>query len=419
MRLGTDLEVFFGKLVPGNLRKDLSPGHVDYFRVRALSVLLCFSLTALGVEIVLLIVWHGFFHAALLKYDIVAFGVFCVLGLQALFFYKYQNYWLSALAFTSIYFLLVVILVVLSGGHESAMKSLLLSCPFVAFLVGGKHEGIQAALLVLVIGIVMAYLDAIDFQMPNLFSQENSYIIFSVDWIIALLLLVTCLLIYESALQQETPARHGHSPQDAFSSWVDRALTAVTPPSLQLTPPHALEYVRARALAGMLAAVIISGVGTMLPMMAGYWVWASYPGQLSNTILFAFALAIFLAQAGFYYRVGNYRLSGFLFSISYFACIAGMVLGSGGYDSPVKYFLLTCPLVSFMTGGIREGLQTSLYVAVMGIALAWLKARGIASEDILMGGRHYHLIFSVNWLVTLVVIMSAIVVYDTELQKRG
>src|SRR5690606_2446920 len=134
-----------------------------------------------------------------------------------------------------------------------------------------------------------------------------------------------------------------------------------------------------------------------------------------NLVIFA-VLLLFIFQAWLFYRFGNQEFSSLLFANSYFLVVLAMVVSSGGYDSLLKYFLLTCPLVAFVVGGMREGVQNAIFTMIAGLVLAWLKIRGTDLPDIFTGGIYPYVVFGSNWLVTVGVIVTCIAVYETGLQ---
>lgn len=374
---------FFNSLVPVSLRTKITIDSMEFVRIRALSVMLAIMLllsipgaisafiTDLPTTNLVLVEWSGVI-------------IFFVFGMQVFLFYKFNNYWLSALAFSSIYLLMIVTLVVMSGGDKSPMKMLLLTCPFMSFMISGKHEGIQTSILVMGIGVVLAFLQSIDFSAPDVFADANDYLIFSADWVIAVVTMIFAMMVYESALQGST--------SDIISA-------------------------RARFLIAMLAAVVILGLLVTIPIMVAFWLLDM---QLTlswwqNLALLALIM-IFTLQLWLFYRLKNQALSGLLFSNSYFLVVILMVISSGGYDSPLKYCLLTSPLISFMVGGIREGIQHGMFVLISGLALVGCRMTGFEFVDIFIGSEHPYLIFGSSWIVTLGIIMACIVLYERELQ---
>lgn len=423
IELRTGLVGFFNSLVPAPLREKYATSSAEYVRIRALSVMLVVMLL-LSVPGALSVVIRQLDAAPhFLLSDWSGVLVLLVYGAQVALFYKFNNYWLSALAFTSIYLLVLVIMVVMSGGHESPMKMLLLTCPFISFMISGKHEGIQTSMLVLVIGIVLAFLQSISFDAPDIFADANDYWIFSTDWIIAVTIIIFSLMVYESALRrsEEFPLKPKISRDGDFvMGIIDRFIHQLIPPLLRESLTiNSATYIRARFLSVMLLAVTVLGSLTVFPMIAAFWWWDANPSSmlLQNLVSIAI-LFVFIFQAWLFYRFGNHAFSSLLFANSYFLVILVMVMASGGYNSPLKYFLLTCPLIAFVVGGAREGMQNAMFTMIAGLTLAGLKLRGFEMPDIFIHTSYPYLVFSTNWMVTIGVIMACIMVYETELQRQ-
>jgi len=182
-------------------------------------------------------------------------------------------------------------------------------------------------------------------------------------------------------------------------------------------PVSSMAYIRARFLAVLLFLLSILGILTTFPMIAGFWFFDLDPSRmvLQNLIIVG-VLSLFIFQAWLFYRYGNQGFSSLLFANSYFLVVMVMIVCSGGYDSSLKYFLLTCPLVALVVGGVREGIQNALFAAISGIGLALFEMIGFDFPDIFTGGAHPYLVFSSNWVVTVSIIVACIVVYETELQ---
>lgn len=418
------LDGFFHSLIPRELRENIGTYEPEYIRIRAFSAVLVFSAVLLAVEIFAVGVWHIFHNANLLKYDLLALGIFSLLIIQVILFYKFNHYWLSALAFTSLYFLMIVILIVMSGGHHSAMKSLLLTCPFIAFLIGGKHEGIQTSLLTALIGVVLAFLDAIDFETPDLFMDENPLVVFCVDWIISLSVIIMALIVYESALQKDGRT-DGVAPHHVPRPFRQITIEGLNKLFHRLVPPllrdslsiNSMAYIRARFLSVLLLLLVTMGILTTVPMITGFWLLHPEPsGMILQNLAVIAMLLLFIFQSWLFYLFGNQRFSGLLFASSYFLVVVAMIMSSGGYDSSLKYFLLTYPLIAFVVCGMREGIINAFFTVIAGVSLAGFKRAGFEFADIFTGGFHPYLVFSANWVVTLGIIVACIVVYETELQ---
>src|SRR5690606_13087830 len=129
------IDAFFHSLIPSGLQRTLRPNTMAYIRVRALSTMLVMITTLSLLTNLLVGGGHLLFQPEMLKYDLVALLLLVLLLLQTWLFYRFQNDWISGIAFTNFYFLMAVVLVLLSGGYSSHGKAFLLTCPIISFLV--------------------------------------------------------------------------------------------------------------------------------------------------------------------------------------------------------------------------------------------------------------------------------------------
>jgi hypothetical protein len=416
---------FFHSLIPRSLRETLLAGSPEYIKARALSVLLFFFIVFQAIEIIFVGGWHLLYQPQLLKHELVALGIFSLFVIQSILFYKFSNHWLSALAFTSIYFLIAVVLVLISGGYQSPMKILLLTCPFMAFLIGDKHEGIQTSILVALIGIVLAFLDSINFTTPDFFSGAEAPIVFAIDLIITLTLIMVALFVYESALikRENTKAEPAidteKSGADSLFSLIDKLVDNLVPGSVTTSLPlDRIGYIRVRFLSALLFTIVVMGVLTIFPAIASFSISNnSVSIFLAQNIVAVVMLLFFVLQLWLFNHYGNYDLSSIVFTNSYFLIVGAMVLSSGGYDSPLKCILVTPPIIAFVIGGVRAGVQNSFYSAIIGISLAAFKIIGFEFSDIFVTQSHQYLAFGANWLVILSIMLACSIVYETELQR--
>jgi len=195
------MDGFFHSLIPSALRASLGVNTLEYMRARALSAILV-SITLAGfLAMMLIVVKHVIYNPDLLVHDLVSLAVLLLFVLQTWLFYRFNNYWISALAFTNSYFLVIVVLLLLTGGYDSSIKILLLTCPLVSFVVGGLQEGIQNAVFTIIAGLAIAFFKYIGFDLVNHLSGENVYVDFCVHWTVAVLIIVACGITYDAALK--------------------------------------------------------------------------------------------------------------------------------------------------------------------------------------------------------------------------
>jgi len=127
------MDGFFHSLIPSALRASLGVNTLEYMRARALSAILV-SITLAGfLAMMLIVVKHVIYNPDLLVHDLVSLAVLLLFVLQTWLFYRFNNYWISALAFTNSYFLVIVVLLLLTG--VLLLLLLFLLCSFSVLLL--------------------------------------------------------------------------------------------------------------------------------------------------------------------------------------------------------------------------------------------------------------------------------------------
>lgn len=412
------LDAFFHSLIPSELRRRIHPSTVVYLRVRSLSTMLV-MITVISVVSNLLVGGsHLLFQPEMLKYDLVPLVLLFLLLLQTWLFYRFQNDWVSGIAFTNFYFLMAVILVLLSGGYSSHGKAFLLSCPIISFLIGGRQEGIQNTIFLILVCWAMAALHVLDFSTPNIFVEQSPLLMFSVNWLVTVLVITIVLVVYETELQRRMINRKPFIQREMTGEatrrmyvWMDRMVPAAFRASLD---PQGIMYTRIQVITIMLLLGTLAS-SLLTACFVAYHLVVSPQFLIQDTIA-GFIGLCFVIQLTLLYRVHNYRLSSVLMSAFYSVMIFLVVIISGGYRSPFMVLLLTCPIVSFMINGIRGGAINAVCMAGIGLALGYLEfsGQGLVNQ---IANISDVLFFSIIWPVIVTGIAICMILYDMELEK--
>jgi hypothetical protein len=412
-------EALLHSLMPARLREELKPNTAAYIRARALTAML-FNATVLAALFALVFVGsHLVSGTALLKHDLVPFGILLLLVLQIWMFYRHGNYWISGLAFTNFYFLGIVLLIILAGGYEFHGKSLLLTCPMMSFVIGSRQEGIQNALLSIVFFCALVFLYSIEFSLPNIFYVQDQHIIFLVNWTFTIATITITLLVYETELQGRRTHTHLRANHMRDRSQLEKRVEAYYHNRLPAGLRNSLDrqsiaYTRVRIL------TILLRMATILCFMSAFLILGIdlvfQPAQFKyDTTILAIALC-FALQTWLFYKFNNPGFSGTLLAYFTFVVIVGVVLVSGGYESPVMALLLVCPVGFFMISGIREGVISAVLIAMTGIVLCYLNKGGFRFIDFFHDAAP-HITSAIVWFVVIMAIMTCMMAYDTELEK--
>jgi hypothetical protein len=404
------LEAFLHLFIPVMLRERVKRGSAEYIRLRALAAMLVILTVASGVSNLVVGSYHVFFRPDLLGHDLVSISMFVLLLLQTLLFYKYQNAWMSCLAFTNFYFLSITVLLILSGGYESFGIYILLTCPMLAFLLGGTQEGIQNTLLCILFIIALVILDHIGFDLPNLFAGESPFLIFLVNWAFSLIVITATGVVYAIELQRGREAS-GERLTGRVSEWIEK----IIPYRLKqkLTPDMA-DYAQAKILSVMLVVVTVLCFLSMM-ILVGFHLLVS-PEQLKYDWIILLITFCFCFQLWGFHRFGSIRVSGRFLGYFYFLLVSGLVFVSGAYGTPLIVLFLLSPLVFFMVGRIQDGLITSVLIGLLGLGLVYLEQKGFYFENYFQAVSQ-PLIFLIIWIISLTGVGISMYVYDRELEK--
>jgi hypothetical protein len=128
-------------------------------------------------------------------------AVLLMLSLQILMFYKLGNVGASAIIFSMFFFGGTLGAMILTGGWASPVRELFFCTPIISFLIGGRHEGVYMAFIVLMSGLILLVAQHMQFQPINLTANEDIELIAGIVWVISLVILVICLTVYETLLK--------------------------------------------------------------------------------------------------------------------------------------------------------------------------------------------------------------------------
>jgi hypothetical protein len=416
------IEQFLHNLIPTALRDELPDNSAIYIRVRALTAVLL-SVTLICVVInISSAIYHYLEQPELLKIDVATMCISLLLLSQVWLFYSHNNYWLSGLIFTNLYFILVVVFIVLNGGYQSPGKTILFSCPMISFLIGGKQEGLQNTFLSLFCLVAIIMLEYIDFDLPDLFAGEDPLLFSAVNWAVSVVIMTVCVLVYDVELHRRGERLDARidptqDPQDNLSSSIEKLLGKITPTKIRNQANlDTLAFSRARILALSLnLATILCFLSAVF--LVGYHALFK-PDLLKYDWIITAITLLFALQLWLYYALGNLRLSASLLGYFFMVMVVALALASGGHDAPTIALILLCPILFFIVGGIRQGLLGALLTLSAGPALAWLKHNGYVFENLFVEASTL-LTFGIAWSVTLIAIACCMMVYDTELEKPG
>jgi len=415
------LDVVLNSLVPPVMRKSLTPNAPDHVRARSLAVMLFGSSLMLVLGALVIIADHLLANPDLLLNDIASIILASLFGIQAILFWRFGNLWLSGAIFITTYFMLLAGLVLVSGGIESPMKTTLLTYPVAAYLIGGRAEGLQSALITFLFVIGLAGLSAIDFTLPNLIIADNAKLIFTLNWLFSLVIISFCITVYENELevrfaQQEFSPPQNEERMSNLNKPFDNFVHSLVPEQLRDKAGLKTQAgTRALKLAMMLMMASASSFVSAVILIGIHLVF--YIEQLKYDWIIVGITLCFLLQTWMFYKFKNIVLSGYLISYFYFLVILVLVMLTGGYDAPDMILLLLSPIIFFMLGGIMKGIQNATFTAVAVLTFAFLEHMDIQFVNVFHAVSST-MIFSISWCIAILAIAVCMITYDEALQNR-
>lgn len=418
MSISKGKNVFFHSFIPPVLRENQN--RAELVRARALMTIMIITTLMLTVGTLIIIGHHLFFDPGLLINDLVSVSLVLLFGIQVALFWRFGNLWLSGTVFTLTYFMLFAGMVIVTGGAESPMLSTLLTYPVMAYLIGGREEGFQGALVTFLFVLGLTALSAIDFDLPNLIVNDNTRLIFSMNWVMALVIISFCIVAYENELraqygQPKTQRRVKQNGMSSLSDPFDNFVRGLVPEQLRDIAGKKTETgARSLILAIMLIMASASSLLSAVILIGAHLIF--YPDQLKYDWIIVGITLCFAWQTWVFYKFKNLMLSSYLLSYSYFLIILTLVVISGGYDARTLILLQLSPVIFFMLGGIMNGIQNAVFVAIVGVILAFSKQIDIQFINV------FHavsptMIFGISWAIVVLAIGVCMIAYDEALQE--
>ncbi len=106
----------------------------------------------------------------------------------------------SATFFSMTFFAIVFATVLVTGSWDSPARQLLFCLPLISFLVGGKQEGIYMSTIILISGLGLMLSKQMGIASFQVILAHEIDTVGALIWVITLILVVSCLLIYDSLL---------------------------------------------------------------------------------------------------------------------------------------------------------------------------------------------------------------------------
>jgi len=196
MRTADPVNLLIKRLFRLPQRLKLNVSVPERHRARALAVLLITCTATVWFWSTVLTLMYGVWNFDIRLNVYYSYFVGVVLTAQVWGYYRFAHLRLAAMLFTLTYFLMVLSLVLMSGGYHSPNLVVLLSSPVVAFRVGGKDEGITNSIFVGLAGLSLMVVDKLGIPMVNLLTSSDEGIFFAIAWTVTLSIIATCLVTY-------------------------------------------------------------------------------------------------------------------------------------------------------------------------------------------------------------------------------
>ena len=97
-------------------------------------------------------------------------------------------------------------------------------------------------------------------------------------------------------------------------------------------------------------------------------------------------------------------------------CVISVVI-TGGYDSPVKQILIVCPVLSFLISGRQEGIYNAALIYVVGLVLLLFHVFDFSLIQLMPEATMPYL-SGLIWLVTIVMVVVCLFIYDLLLEDK-
>jgi len=187
--------------LPLTFRESTNLSLEDLIRARVLVAIMLSAIVSTSVTIVVLFISQKLSRGDFSSPIIIASVTDVILILDYIFFYKSGRLDASAILFSLTFFLGVVISTILTGGFDSPVRIMLICTPIVAFLVGGRQEGIYNVALSFVVGMIFLVLKSYEFPMMQVMPENILTYMSGIVWTLALVLIIVCLYVYDVLLE--------------------------------------------------------------------------------------------------------------------------------------------------------------------------------------------------------------------------
>lgn len=193
----SEIDALIKKLFPLPRELKLSGSVSQKRRALALTALLLVISATVWFWTVTLLALYLIWHFDILFNIYYALVVSVLMATQIWAYYRYGNLRLASMLFSLSYFLMVLSLVLISGGYHSVNMVTMLTSPVVSFRTGGKDEGIMNSIFVGLTGIALTVIDFMGIQMENQLTGLAPGFFFMIAWVVALATIATCLVTYD------------------------------------------------------------------------------------------------------------------------------------------------------------------------------------------------------------------------------
>jgi hypothetical protein len=187
--------------LPRSFRDNNTLSLADLIRARVLVTIMLCGISSIVFSLLVLAISHLVSGQDFGNAMTIALICGVALILNYLFFYKSGRLDASAILFSLTFFLATIISTIITGGFDSPVKIMLVCTPVVAFLIGGRQEGMYNAALSYVVGIVLLILHVYDFPMMQIMPETVLPYLHGIVWLVAMVLIVVCLYVYDVLLE--------------------------------------------------------------------------------------------------------------------------------------------------------------------------------------------------------------------------
>lgn len=127
---------------------------------------------------------------------VISAAIFAIQIIEIAIFYRYANVKISSMVFVYVYFIVALMLVMISGGYQSPLIIFLLTCTVITFRIASREDGIMNAIYVALAGIALAVMELLEYQAPNLLLGLDRSLLFTIAWIITMVIFSACLATF-------------------------------------------------------------------------------------------------------------------------------------------------------------------------------------------------------------------------------